>query len=64
MPIHRQPAYRDASLHLPATERACRELLCLPIHPGLAPADIDAVCQAIASWSGAAYQSENASRRR
>ena len=64
VPIHRQPAYRDASLHLPATERACRELLCLPIHPGLAPADIDAVCQAIAGWSGAFHQSENASRRR
>ena len=51
VPIHRQPAYRDARLHLPATERACRELLCLPIHPGLARADVDAVCGAIVEWS-------------
>ena len=51
VPIYRQPAYLDARLHLPVTERACRELLCLPIHPGLAAADIDAVCRAVASWS-------------
>ena len=32
------------TLHLPVTEQACRELLCLPIHPGLSASDIDAIC--------------------
>jgi dTDP-4-amino-4,6-dideoxygalactose transaminase len=53
VPIHRQPAYRDDHLHLPATEQACRELLCLPMHPGLSLADIDTVCREILSWSAA-----------
>ena len=53
VPIHRQPAYRDDDLHLPATEQACRELLCLPMHPGLGLADIDTVCRQILSWSAA-----------
>lgn len=53
VPIHRQPAYRDDHLHLPATEQACRELLCLPMHPGLGFADIDVVCRQILSWSAA-----------
>jgi dTDP-4-amino-4,6-dideoxygalactose transaminase len=53
VPIHRQPAYRDDHLHLPATEQACRELLCLPMHPGLGLADIDIVCRQILIWSAA-----------
>jgi dTDP-4-amino-4,6-dideoxygalactose transaminase len=51
VPIHRQPAYRDDSLQLPVTEQACRELLCLPIHPGLDNADVDSICQHILSWN-------------
>ena len=50
VPIHRQPAYRDDSLRLPATEQVCRELLCLPMHPGLEMADVDTVCRHIAVW--------------
>ena len=38
---------------LPVTEQACRELLCLPMHPGLEPADVDAVCRQIADWDAA-----------
>jgi dTDP-4-amino-4,6-dideoxygalactose transaminase len=53
VPIHRQPAYRDDRLQLPVTEQACRELLCLPVHPSLAAADIDAVCRQIAEWDAA-----------
>ena len=53
VPIHRQPAYRDDHLHLPATEQACRELLCLPMHPGLGLADIDIICRQILIWSAA-----------
>jgi aminotransferase EvaB len=51
VPIHWQPAYRDDSLHLPVTEQACRELLCLPMHPGLSLADIETICARILSWS-------------
>ncbi len=53
VPIHRQPAYRDDQLQLPVTEQACRELLCLPMHPGLEAADVDAVCRQIADWDAA-----------
>ena len=51
VPIHRQPAYRDERVHLPVTEQVCRELLCLPMHPGLADEDIDAICRRILNWS-------------
>ena len=53
VPIHHQPAYRDDRLHLPVTELACRELLCLPLHPGLEMADVEAVCARIAEWDAA-----------
>ncbi|MFA5058938.1 MAG: DegT/DnrJ/EryC1/StrS family aminotransferase [Opitutaceae bacterium] len=52
VPIHRQPAYRDDRLHLPVTERVCRELLCLPIYPALTAAEVDAICQQILRWDG------------
>jgi aminotransferase EvaB len=48
-PIHRQPAY-EQDLALPETERACREVLSLPLHCGLATADIDRIITAIRSW--------------
>jgi dTDP-4-amino-4,6-dideoxygalactose transaminase len=51
VPLHRQPAYRDDGVHLPVTEQASRELLCLPMHPGLAAEDIDIICRHILSWS-------------
>lgn len=54
VPIHHQPAYRDPSLSLPETERACAEVLCLPCHPGLTLGDVDRVCDAILGWSGLA----------
>lgn len=54
VPIHRQPAYFDASLILPYTERACAEVLCLPCHPGLTSAEVDSVSAAILSWRGIA----------
>ena len=44
VPIHRQPAFHIAELSLPETERACAEVLCLPIHGGLQIADVDLVC--------------------
>ena len=50
VPIHRQPAYADAALQLPETERACAEVLCLPVHPAVAEADVDRVCEEILRW--------------
>ena len=47
MPIHRQPAYHDASLSLPQTEQACTEVLSLPLHPGLTNDDIARVTEVV-----------------
>lgn len=47
VPLHHQPAYLDAGISLPITERACKEVLCLPCHPGLDLEDVDRVCDVI-----------------
>ncbi|MEO7412044.1 MAG: DegT/DnrJ/EryC1/StrS family aminotransferase [Opitutaceae bacterium] len=47
VPIHHQPAYRNAELSLPVTEQACAEVLCLPCHPALTEKDVDEVSAAI-----------------
>lgn len=44
VPLHRQPAFHRPELVLPVTERACAEVLSLPLHPGLGLADIDTIC--------------------
>jgi aminotransferase EvaB len=51
VPIHRQPAYAEPTLKLPETERACAEVLCLPIHPAITFEDVDRVCDEIVRWS-------------
>lgn len=51
VPIYRQPAYADLGVKLPETDRACAEVLCLPIHPGLTFGDVDRVCGEILGWS-------------
>ncbi|MGI9087867.1 MAG: DegT/DnrJ/EryC1/StrS family aminotransferase [Chthoniobacterales bacterium] len=56
VPIHLQPAYRNRiaiSGALPVTEKASRELLCLPIHPWLEDVEVERVCDAIIEWSNA-----------
>jgi len=53
VPAHRQPAFAQPEVTLPATERACAEVLCLPCHPELDRADVDRVCAAILGWSRA-----------
>ena len=50
MAIHRQPAYADAAVKLPETERACAEVLCLPVHPGVETGDVDRVSEEILGW--------------
>lgn len=47
-PIHRMPAFASAQPpDLPHAERLSREVLSLPIHPGLEPADVQRVCAAL-----------------
>jgi len=38
-PLHRLPSFA-VRLELPETERACREVLSLPVHPGLSAGDV------------------------
>jgi dTDP-4-amino-4,6-dideoxygalactose transaminase len=57
IPLHRQPALRAHAatpLPLPETERACAEVLALPIYPELRPAQIERVADAIAAFYRAA----------
>lgn len=41
-PVHHQPLYRDLGYtdRLPHAEQASREVLCLPVHPGLSETDL------------------------
>jgi dTDP-4-amino-4,6-dideoxygalactose transaminase len=50
VPIHRQPAYHDATLSLPQTEQACAEVLSLPLHPGLREEDVARVVREVAAF--------------
>ncbi|MGK2948763.1 MAG: DegT/DnrJ/EryC1/StrS family aminotransferase [Acidimicrobiales bacterium] len=47
-PVHRLPAY-DLELDLPETERACAEVLSLPVGPHLRPTDVDRIIEVAAS---------------
>jgi dTDP-4-amino-4,6-dideoxygalactose transaminase len=49
VPVHQQPGYRQA-VALPETERACREVLSLPLHGGIAVSDAARVIAAVQSW--------------
>ena len=51
VPIHHQPAYAEPGLRLPETERACAEVLCLPVHPALTTGDVDRVGEEILRWT-------------
>jgi len=51
VPLHRQPAYADAAMRLPETDRACAEVLCLPVHPALSSGDVDRVSDEILRWT-------------
>jgi aminotransferase EvaB len=50
VPVHRQPAYHDASLSFPHTEQACAEVLSLPLHPGLHDDDVDRVIREVTAF--------------
>jgi dTDP-4-amino-4,6-dideoxygalactose transaminase len=48
-PVHLQPLYRDLGYRecLPEAERAAREVLCLPVHPGLSEADLETIVREV-----------------
>ncbi len=54
IPIHKQPYYRELGYNdkLLVTEKASREVLSLPVHPGVTDADIATISSAIRDWSG------------
>jgi dTDP-4-amino-4,6-dideoxygalactose transaminase len=60
LPVHLQPAYRTrarlAPGGLPHTERACREIVSLPMHPHLTDAQVRTVAEWIVSWDRAAVK--------
>ncbi|MCC7369123.1 MAG: DegT/DnrJ/EryC1/StrS family aminotransferase [Chloroflexi bacterium] len=51
VPVHQQPLYRDMGYedHLPESERASREVLSLPVHPGLTTDELDAVATTLSA---------------
>jgi dTDP-4-amino-4,6-dideoxygalactose transaminase len=53
VPIHQQPGYRgriETASELPVTERAARELLCLPVHPWLQDEEVQEIACAVRSF--------------
>ena len=46
-PIHQQPAYSDVTRRFEHAERAAAEVLSLPVHPDLTPADLQTIATAI-----------------
>jgi dTDP-3-amino-3,4,6-trideoxy-alpha-D-glucose transaminase len=48
VPMHRQPLFRvEAGFTLPHAERACQEILSLPLNADMTDAEVDAVCQCL-----------------
>jgi dTDP-4-amino-4,6-dideoxygalactose transaminase len=55
IPLHLQPCFADLGHErgaYPETERACAEVLALPIYPGLRESEQDEVCEALGSFHG------------
>ncbi len=53
VPIHRQPCYEELGMgegSLPETERACREVLSLPMYPELTREAVEYVAEAVRSF--------------
>lgn len=53
--LHRQPAYARINLgpgSLPVAEEVCATCLSLPMFPGLTPAEVDRVCDAVEAFHG------------
>jgi len=53
VPLHKQPLYKKlgyGKLRFPNAEAAAREVVCLPIHPGLTKKDLSTIINGIRSW--------------
>jgi dTDP-4-amino-4,6-dideoxygalactose transaminase len=51
VPVYQQNAYKDtAPPNLPETEKACREVLSLPLHAGISDESIDYIIKIIRTW--------------
>ncbi len=65
-PLHLQPAFGSGPAahrgQLPVVERACREILSLPLHPELEPAEIEAVCVALRAFDPDSFSAAPPSR--
>jgi perosamine synthetase len=49
LPVHWQPLYRDLGYrdYLPAAERASREVLSVPVHPGLTASELETIAREV-----------------
>lgn len=52
VPVHQQAAYQQL-VRLPVTEKACHEVLSLPLHAGVSREDVAWVCRAVSEWRSA-----------
>lgn len=62
VPVHRQPAFAHLGLAegaLPETERACREVLSLPIYPELRREQVERVAELVAAFRPGARREAN-----
>ncbi|MCF7854337.1 MAG: DegT/DnrJ/EryC1/StrS family aminotransferase [Candidatus Pacebacteria bacterium] len=55
VPVHLQPAYKGRDLtvgrQLPVTEQVCKEILSLPMHPGLSDDDVQRIVKHLKEWN-------------
>ena len=54
LPVHKQIVYQRLGYndHLPVAEKACQEVLALPVHPALTRQELDSITEGVnASWS-------------
>ena len=51
IPVHKQPLYEEMGYRdsLPESERAAREVLCLPVHPQLTEAELETIVREVRS---------------
>jgi dTDP-4-amino-4,6-dideoxygalactose transaminase len=49
VPVHRQRVYAGTESACPEAERACDEVLSLPVHPGLTQSDLEYIVEAVNS---------------
>lgn len=47
VPLHRQPPYRTLPARCPKAERAAQDMLSIPVHPGVTPADAGRVVEVL-----------------